>query len=106
MRVGKKYRLSKKIGGGSFGDIFLGAAPALDGHHSVAGVCSGATASQWWLRRGRADGDVADLLTCRGWKGLDLCREPQAACALPRPSTVRGWWRAYCGATAPHGWAA
>jgi hypothetical protein len=25
LRVGKKYRLSKKIGGGSFGDIFHGA---------------------------------------------------------------------------------
>lgn len=24
LRVGKKYRLSKKIGGGSFGDIFHG----------------------------------------------------------------------------------
>ena len=44
LRVGKKYRLSKKIGGGSFGDIFLGAAPTLDGYSSVAGGCSGALA--------------------------------------------------------------
>lgn len=27
LRVGKKYRLSKKIGGGSFGDIFHGEPP-------------------------------------------------------------------------------
>jgi hypothetical protein len=29
LRVGKKYRLSKKIGGGSFGDIFHGELKSL-----------------------------------------------------------------------------
>ena len=27
LRVGNKYRLGRKIGSGSFGDIFLGTAP-------------------------------------------------------------------------------
>lgn len=47
LKVGKKYRVVKKIGAGSFGDIYLG---INDSTKEEVGECEAFDRSRCWLR--------------------------------------------------------